>query len=122
MPVRSVLSEAGDGRVLVVNVKESGRYKFAVLGDNVAQLAADNNWAGIVINGCVRDTNELRRMDIGIKAVGVNPLKTHKIDYDEAGLQACKDLDLDIGGVQVKPRMYLAADADGVIISDKKLV
>src|SRR5215211_6027285 len=72
--VRSVLSEPGEGQVLVVD--GGGSLHTSLVGDMVAGLAQRNGWAGLVINGAVRDVVALGRLDIGVKALGSNPRKS----------------------------------------------
>jgi hypothetical protein len=38
-----------------------------------SHLALDNGWAGIVINGYVRDTVALNALELGVKSMGTNP-------------------------------------------------
>ena len=77
--VREALTtESGVGRVLVVDGGASMR--CALLGDVLAKAGADNGWAGVIVNGCVRDSAELARLPIGVKALGTHPLKSSKRD------------------------------------------
>lgn len=57
--VKQALSEAGDRRVLVVDGGASTR--CALLGDLLAGSAVKMGWAGIIVNGCIRDSEVLRR-------------------------------------------------------------
>lgn len=70
------MSEEGGGGVLVVD--GSGSLRCALLGDQLASLAIKNNWSGIIINGCLRDSGMINKMDIGVKAVGTMPVKSLK--------------------------------------------
>ena len=74
--LRACVSEPGDGRVLVVD--GGGSFGCALLGDNIAGIAVANGWAGIVVNGCVRDVTALAELPIGIKALGTNPRPSGK--------------------------------------------
>lgn len=112
--LRAALSEPGQGRVLVVD--GGGSLKRALLGDELATLAVKNDWEGIVIFGCVRDSAALAELEIGIKALGTCPRKT-----DKTG-QGLRDVALRIGGVDIRPGDYLYADEDGVLVSDKRLL
>lgn len=112
--LRAALAEPGQGRVLVVD--GGGSLKRALLGDELAALAVKNDWEGIVIFGCVRDSAALAELEIGIKALGTCPRKT-----DKSG-QGLRDVALRIGGVDIRPGDYLYADEDGVVISDKRLL
>ena len=74
--VRRRLSEPGRGGVLVVDA--GGSLRVALVGEIVASLARDSGWAGLVINGCVRDVAALRELDLGIKAIGSTPRPSGK--------------------------------------------
>jgi len=107
--VRATLESKGEGRVLVVD--GDGSRRVALLGGNLAALAANNNWAGVVIYGCVRDRHELIREDVGIKAIGACPRKSEKLDRGDL------DVEIAIGGVTIHPGDWVIADADGVVIA-----
>ena len=74
--VREMLEEAGQGRVLVVD--GGGSMRCALVGGNLGKLGKQNGWAGIVVNGCVRDVAELAECGIGIRALGTHPQKSRK--------------------------------------------
>ena len=101
------------GQVLVVNGGASQR--CALFGGNLAKLAADNGWAGIIINGCVRDTAELAAEKVGIKALGVHPRKSQKRDL------GIYDVPVKFAGVRIYPGDWIYADEDGIILSPAKL-
>lgn len=106
--VREKLGEAGEGRVLVVD--GGGSLRCALLGDNVAQLAADNGWAGIIVYGCVRDTAELARIPAGIQALAPHPRRSEKRG------EGCLDVAVKIAGARVNPGDVVYADGDGIVI------
>lgn len=107
--VRAMLSQPGEGRVLVVD--GGGSRRFALVGDRIAQLAIDHGWAGIVVHGCVRDAAILKTMPLGILALGRSPRKTTKRD---SGLT---EVPVHFGGVSFEPGHWLAADEDGVVVA-----
>ena len=74
--VKEVLSREGKNKVLVVDA--SGVTHASMIGDQIAESAVKNNWAGIVVNGCVRDVEELKNLPIGIFAKGSVAQKTNK--------------------------------------------
>lgn len=111
--VRSTLEGAGRGCVLVVN--GGGSLKRALVGDNLAKLAIDNGWAGIVVNAAIRDTAVIDTMDIGIKAIGTTPLRSDRDGIGEI------DIATSFGGIIFRPDEWIYADADGVIIAQHKL-
>ncbi|SEB67953.1 regulator of ribonuclease activity A [Paramicrobacterium humi] len=106
--LKSVVSEPGDGAVLVVD--GGGSLRTALLGDMIAKIAIDNGWAGIVINGAVRDRVALRDMPIGIRALASNPQKSAKEGVGEA------DVEIEIAGTRIRPGVRLFADEDGVLV------
>ena len=74
--VRNTLEQSVDHRVLVIDGQ--GSLNCALLGDNLALIAHENGWQGIVINGCIRDTEQINQLPIGIKALAAHPLKSQK--------------------------------------------
>jgi regulator of ribonuclease activity A len=106
--VKQVLSGPGGGAVLVVD--GDGSLHTALVGDLIAGLARDNGWAGLVVNGAVRDVAALRELDIGIKALGSNPRKSAK-----EGTGAV-DVPVAFGGVTFRPGRHLYSDEDGVVV------
>lgn len=106
--LRAQASEPGNGRVLVVD--GGGSFACALLGDNIAEIAATNGWAGIVLNGCVRDVLALGELPIGIKALGTNPRPSGKTGAGEV------DIPVTFGGAVFAPGSMLHADDDGVIV------
>lgn len=111
--VREAVSSPGNGAVLVVDA--AGSMARAMVGDRLGELAVGNGWAGIVVNGCVRDAKVLRTLDIGIRALGTNPRKTEKRD------QGLANVPVEIGGVRIEPDMWLYADEDGILVSTERL-
>ena len=108
--------DSADGRVgKVLVVAGAGSLQRALLGGNLGAAAAKNGWAGVVIDGCVRDVAELAAQDVGIRALASMPMPTEKKN------QGLKDLPVQIQGVWVNPGDWLYADADGMVVSDRKL-
>jgi regulator of ribonuclease activity A len=104
------------GRVSKVLVVDgAGSLRRALLGGNLGAAAARNGWAGLVIDGCVRDVAELAVLDVGIRALGAVPMPTDRKS------QGQKDVPVQIQGVWVHPGDWLYADADGIVISATQL-
>ncbi len=97
------------GQVLVVD--GGGSLRNALLGGNLAAAACRNGWAGVVVDGCVRDTVELAATAIGIRALGLMPMPTEK---RSAGLV---QVAVQIQGVWIRPGDWLYADADGMVLT-----
>jgi regulator of ribonuclease activity A len=106
--VKAAVESPGHGRVLVVD--GAGSLRRALLGGNLGAAAARNGWAGLVIDGCVRDVAELAACDVGIRALAAMPLPT---DRRASGLV---DVPVLIQGVWVRPGDRLVADADGIVV------
>lgn len=111
--VKACVQEPGAGRVIVVD--GGGSLRRALLGDMLAADAARNGWAGLVIHGAVRDVDELRATELGVKALGTCPRKSVKRDEGQ------RDVPLCIGGVTVNPGDHIYADNNGVIASPDAL-
>jgi regulator of ribonuclease activity A len=112
--VRELTAERGDGRVLVIDA--GGSTRRAVLGDLLAQNALDNGWSGVVVYGCVRDSAAIGGMALGVKAIGVCPLKTEKRNEGQ------RDIVVRFAGATFHPGDWLYADEDGVIVARRALV
>lgn len=111
--VRAAVEQPGAGRVLVVD--GGGSMKCALFGGNLAALAAENGWAGVVINGCVRDRGELAAASVGVKALNHHPKRSAREGKGEA------DVVVTFADVTFTPGAWLYADADGIILAKTKL-
>ena len=107
-------SKPGEGRVLVVDA--GGSTRIAVLGDMIAEIMRSNDWGGIVINGAIRDSADIDKMDVGVRCLATSPVKSSK---DGAG--AAGDT-IHIGGVEIKPGDFVYCDEDGILVSDQSLI
>ncbi len=107
--VRETLGEPGEGRVLVVD--GGGSLRCALLGDNLARMAASNGWAGLVIHGCIRDSVEIAKLPVGVKALATNPTKSLKRGEGQ------RDVMVRFADVSFMPGSYLYADADGIVVA-----
>jgi regulator of ribonuclease activity A len=112
--IKEALAEPGAGRVLVVDAGGSAR--CAMLGDLIAESAVTNGWAGVIVDGCVRDTARLAEMDLGVKALGAIPRKSTRRGEGQ------RDLPIVIGGVHVRPGDWVYSDADGVVVAPAGLI
>lgn len=106
--VRRVLEEEGQGQVLVVD--GGGSLRAALLGGNLARLALERGWRGVVVHGAVRDTEELKSLPLGVKALAAVPRKSVK---EGRGLV---DVPVAFAGARILPWWFLVADGDGVLL------
>ena len=111
--VAEAVSEPGEGRVLVVDGQQSLRR--SLLGDNLAQKALDNHWAGIVVLGSIRDVEIIDTLLLGVCALGVVPVKTEKLG------QGQRDVTLTLGGVRVLPDHWIYADRNGILVAPRAI-
>ena len=107
-------TENGTGKILVIDGGASLR--CALVGGNLANAAVKNGWAGIIVDGAVRDLNEMQPLPIGIMALALNPLRAVKRNTG-----VC-DLSVQIQGVRVHPNDWIYVDADGALISSQALI
>ena len=111
--VRQMLGQPGDGAVLVVDA--GGSRRCAMLGDQLAQLAVENSWSGVVMYGLIRDSEAIGTMALGVKALGTIPVKSVKRGEGQI------DVPVRFAGVIFNPGHWLYADADGILVSDESL-
>lgn len=107
--LKATVSTPGNGAVLVVDGQ--GSLNRALMGDMIARIAADNGWAGVVINGAVRDRSVLADIPLGVKALGSNPRKSTKTGEGDA------DVELIFSGVTFTPGATIYCDDDGILVT-----
>jgi len=111
--VKELLATDGSGKVLVVDGKAS--MNRALLGDMIAENAVKNNWQGVVINGCIRDAGTIATLDIGVKALGCNPIKTEKLGIGDV------DTVVRFAGIDFIPGWTIYGDSNGLAVSESRL-
>jgi regulator of ribonuclease activity A len=80
------------------------------MGDLIAASAVQDGWAGVVINGAVRDVAALAELGLGVKALGSNPRKSAKTGAGD------RDVVGSFGGATFTPGARLVSDDDGVVV------
>ena len=111
--VRSTLEQPGHDRVLVIDADASIR--CALVGGKLAQLGQDKGWSGIIVNGGVRDADELDACEFGVRALHLVPRRSSKRGLGE------RDVVLSFAGVIIAPGAIIYADRDGWLVSDQRL-
>jgi len=111
--VKAALSTAGAGAVLVID--GGGSLNRALVGDIIGGLAVSNGWAGVVVNGAVRDSVALSALDLGLKALGTNPARSARAGAGQA------DIPVTFGGMTFAPGQWLYSDADGIVVAPHAL-
>lgn len=111
--VAEAVEEPGEGRVLLIDGQES--LQRSLLGDRLAEKACSNQWAGIVVIGAVRDVEVIDQIDIGVRSLGVCPVKTDKQGVGD------RDIPLSLKEILIEPGDWLYADRNGVLVSKRPL-
>jgi regulator of ribonuclease activity A len=111
--VKQTLGTDGRGKVMVVDGGASLR--CALLGDMLAAMAAQNGWQGVIVNGCVRDVEILKSIDLGVRALNCFPLKSEKRNEGQLNIA------VHFAGVSFKPGQHLYADENGIIVANTRL-
>ena len=111
--IAEVLEENGKGRVLVVD--GGGAVRRGLIDAELAQLAADNGWEGIVVYGAVRQIQQLENINLGIHALAPIPVSADESNIGES------DIPVNFGGVTFFPEDYIYADLTGIILSQEPL-
>ena len=111
--IAEVLEENGEGRVLVID--GGGAVRRGLIDTELAQLAVDNGWEGIIVYGAVRQIQQLENLDIGIHALAPIPVSADESSAGES------DVPVNFGGVAFFPEDYIYADLTGIILSQEPL-
>jgi len=111
--IAEVLEENGEGRVLVID--GGGAVRRALIDAELAQLAQDNGWEGIIVYGAVRQLDQLENMNIGLHALAPIPVSADESVSGET------DVPVNFGGVTIFPEDYIYADLTGIILSQEAL-
>ena len=104
----------GKGRILVVD--GGGSLRRSLLGDQLATIAIENGWSGILINGCLRDVEVIASMSLVVMARASIPRKTEK-----AG-KGSLNVPVTFAGVTFYPNHYLFIDETGILVAEKNLL
>ena len=110
--IKLLRDEDGTGKIVVVDVDAEF---FAVVGENLMKFAQQNNYAGIIVNGYIRDTFQIKEIPVALYALGTCPRKYIPVT------DGIRDIELSFGGVNFKNGDYLYADTDGVMVTHKPL-
>lgn len=109
--VRDILTKDGAGKVLVVDGRGSNRR--ALCGGNIAAMAFEHGWAGLIFHGAIRDSHEFAELDFGVKATGATAMRPRTDGIGRQGEM------LTMGGIVIRPGEYVYADRDAVIVLAK---
>jgi 4-hydroxy-4-methyl-2-oxoglutarate aldolase len=108
--IHRALPAAAPGDVLVVVT--SGHYEAGYWGDIMTIAALERGIAGLVIDGCVRDSEAIARLQFPVFARGLSIRGTGKDAAAPGGLRQ----PITLGDVTVQPGDLVVGDADGVVV------
>jgi len=111
--VKELVATDGTGKVMVVDGGASKR--VALLGDMLAELAANNGWEGIIINGAVRDVATQATINLGVKALAATPLRSTRKGVGEVGVNVA------FAGLRFEDGDYLYSDLNGIALAKQPL-
>lgn len=107
--VRKTLEGPGEARILVVD--GGGSLRTALFGGDIAKMAETGNWSGLIVNGCVRDVDEINVCAIGVRALASCPVKSKKKGVGDVNVPVV------IAGATIKPGDFCWVDNDGIIVA-----
>ncbi len=110
--IKLLRDENGQGKVVVV---DSGQAYFAIVGEMLMKFAHQNGYTGIIVNGYIRDTFQIKDIPVALYALGTCSKKYIPVT------QGQRDIPLSFGGVEFKPGDYVYTDTDGIIVTAKPL-
>jgi regulator of ribonuclease activity A len=111
--VTQTVAAASDRRVLVVDA--GGSLRCSMVGDNVAQAACDNGWAGLLIFGAIRDSQAI--------AVSISACRHSARSRCAASRRASDSaIYLRFAGVAPVPGHHVYCDDDGVILAPRNIL
>jgi regulator of ribonuclease activity A len=111
--VRKALETNGEGKVLVID--GGGSVRCALPGDMLADLAIKNKWNGIIVYGCIRDSEAIAKLPLGVKALNVIPLKSNKRNEGQ------ENITVRFAGTDFTPGQFVYCDCEGIIVAKEPL-
>lgn len=104
--LHAAIYRAEPGSVIVV---QAGDHRFAVSGGNVCTVARQRGIAGFVIDGVIRDLQEVEEIGFPVFARGVSPKPGGKKVYLPLNEP------ITCGGIGVGPGDMIVADREGIV-------
>lgn len=100
--------EDGKGKIVVVDADAA---YFAIVGEKLMQFAEASGFAGIIVNGYVRDTHQIKDIPVALYALGTCSRKSIPVT------QGKRNITLSFGGVEFNPGDYVYTDTDGIVVT-----
>ena len=108
--LHSAIYNAPKGSIIVVDGVDD---LYAVAGGNVCAVAKKRGIRGFIIDGVIRDLEEITKMKFPVYAKGIFPVPGKKQHYAELGNSIV------CGGVKVNSGDIVVADMEGIAILPK---
>lgn len=110
--VHAAMAIAQPGDVLVIDGK--GDQTSALMGAIMMNQCKVMGLAGVIVDGAVRDVEELRELGFPVFSFGSNPNGPTK------AVSGRVNWPVTVGGVSVKPGDLIVGDADGVVVIERE--
>jgi 4-hydroxy-4-methyl-2-oxoglutarate aldolase len=110
--IHAAMTMAKPGDVLVIDGKADR--SCALMGSIMMRACRKLGLAGVVVDGAVRDTDEIREMGFPVYAIGANPNGPTK------SVPGRINWPISCGGVAVAPGDLVVGDADGVVVVERE--
>mgnify|MGYP001500642458 FL=1 len=107
--IAETLQQPGLGKVLLVD--GGGSLRRALIDSDIAQMAFENEWEGIIVYGSIREVDQLDDINIGIQSLASIPVGADDNRTGEV------DVAVNFGGVTFLPDDHVYADSTGIILS-----
>jgi 4-hydroxy-4-methyl-2-oxoglutarate aldolase len=110
--IHTAITLARPGDILVVDGK--GDLTAALMGALMITACKQLKLGGVVLDGAVRDTLELRELGFPVFAAGTNPNGPQKFSPGRINWP------ISCGGIAVNPGDLVVGDADGVVVIERE--
>jgi RraA family protein len=110
--IHAAMAMARPGDVLVIDGK--GDTSCALMGALMINACKVLGLGGVIIDGAIRDTDELRELGFPVFAVGANPNGPTKF------IPGRINWPVSAGGVTISPGDLVVGDADGVVVVERE--
>ncbi|MGE5619918.1 MAG: RraA family protein [Sphingomonadaceae bacterium] len=103
-----VIRSANPGDVLVIAAEGTPCW---LLGENVCHTALYQGLAAVVVDGCIRDFDEIAELEMPVfaRGAGIRPFSTHLELIDV-------NVPVEFAGAQIRPGDIVVGDGDGIVV------
>lgn len=100
------LAQPGD----VIVVDGQGSMERSLAGEIMMHYCKSRGIAGVVVEGCMRDSDAIAEMDLPVYCKGITPQGPYKFGPGEINVPVC------VGGQVIHPGDILVGDMDGIVV------